>query len=60
METIVLIGAEDVQRAGSTMRDAATEMSRAAETIREAFSQQQRFMDDWLMRLEVALEKKHV
>ena len=58
METVTLIGAEDVRRAASTMRGAAEEMTRAANTVYEALFQHQRFMEDWLVRFEAALEKQ--
>lgn len=55
-ESIYLMGSEDVRSAGSAMREAATEMSRAAMNIQGALEQQQRFLDDWLLRLSDLLE----
>lgn len=49
---MTLIGAEQVQSAGHTMRSAADDMRQAASQIDEAFHRQRLFMDDWLMRLE--------
>lgn len=49
---VTLLGAEQVQSAASTMARAAEDMNRAASTISAAFEQHQRFMDDWLQRLE--------
>ena len=43
MEFVYLVGSEDVQKAGSVMRDAAAEMSRAANLISEAMA---RFRED--------------
>ena len=56
---IHLVGSEAVQNAGSTMRQAATEITMAALNIQAAFEQHQRFMDDWLERFrEVMLKAK--
>lgn len=56
MESIHLIGAEDVSRAGYTMRDAAREMRDAANIISGALEDQRRFMEDWLTRFEQAMQ----
>lgn len=56
-EYIHLIGAEEVRRAGSSMRSAASDMIRAASTIDESLHRHQRFLDDWLMRLEAILQE---
>jgi hypothetical protein len=55
VEIMHLAGAEDVARAASTMSGAAREMQSAANNISFAFEQHQRFMDDWLGRLETVL-----
>lgn len=52
MNNVVLIGADDVSRAGSTMREAAREMNSAASSLSFTLEQHQRFLDDWLMRFE--------
>ena len=52
---IHLIGADDVSRAGSSMRSAASDMTRAAVTIDETMRLQRMFLDDWLARLELVL-----
>ena len=57
---ITLLGAEDVRAAGRLMSSAAESMRSAADTISYALSQHQRFMDDWLSRLEAVLERKTV
>ena len=49
---MTLMGSEDVNRAGYAMREAASEMSRAAGNIDSAHRDHQRFLDDWLQRLE--------
>lgn len=45
-EFIHLIGAEDVQRAGSNIRSSADTIQQAANTITAALEQHSRFMDD--------------
>ena len=55
METMVLIGSEDVLRAGHTMSDAAERMSRAAAQFHETLSAQERYLDSFLERLEIIL-----
>jgi len=51
-EYIHLLGAEDVQRAGSAMRGAATDIQRAVSSLDDILFRYQRFMDDWLDRFE--------
>ena len=51
-----LLGAEQVQSAAHTMSSAAAEMERAARNIAYAFENHQRFMDDWLMRLQEVMQ----
>lgn len=58
METIVLMGAEDVSRAGHNMSNAAEEMKRAAAQIEDSLFRHQRFLDDWLIRLEQIMTKE--
>lgn len=48
-EYIHLMGAEDVQCAGSAMRSAAEEMNRAVSNLEEVIRLHQRFLDDWLL-----------
>lgn len=54
-ENVYLIGAEDVRSAASTMKSSADEMSRAASSIAHSLECHQRFMDDWLIRLDELL-----
>lgn len=54
-EHVILVGAEDVRSAGNAVRHAAEDMRSAANTISEALDRQRTFMDDWLMRFEVAM-----
>ncbi len=49
---VTLIGAEDVVRAGSAMRDAAQQMQSASNSIDNSLAMHQRFLDDWIGRLE--------
>lgn len=51
-EYITLVGAEDVRSAASTMRSAADQMERAASSISHSLECHQRFLDDWLSRLD--------
>lgn len=55
VDSIILVGADDVRSAGSRMSSAADEMNRAATNIEGALIRHQQFLDDWLCRLEVAL-----
>lgn len=57
VDTVHLIGAEEVRSAGNTISHAADEMKRAAGNMEYALQQHQRFMDDWLQRFEAAVEK---
>lgn len=45
---MTLVGAEDVGRAASSMREAAHEMSQAAASIEHSLFQQRQFMEQWL------------
>lgn len=56
METMHLIGAEDVRAAANTMRSSADEMQRAASQIDHSLAQHQRFLDDWLQRFQAVIE----
>lgn len=56
MQSIHLIGSEDVSRAASSMREAASTMQSAASNIAYSLEQHQRFLDDWLQRLTTLLE----
>ena len=56
---VTLLGAESVQSAGYTMRDAALNMSRAAGAFDDVLRRHQLFMDDWLNRFEAIMEAKY-
>ncbi|TYO65446.1 hypothetical protein FXV83_16050 [Bradyrhizobium hipponense] len=53
-----LIGADDVRSAASTMSAAADQMQQAASNISFAFESHQRFLDDWLSRLQATIEQR--
>lgn len=62
--SVYLHGSEDVARAASSMRQAASEMSSAASSfghyvtqLNNALEQHQYFMRDWLENFEAALVK---
>ncbi len=55
-EYVNLIGAEDVSRAGHTMRDASQTMTQAASSISYSLEMHQRFLDDWLTRFTEAMQ----
>jgi len=57
-EYVHLIGAEDVRSAASTMSSAAHEMQRAASSIEHSLECHQRFLDDWLIRLDGMLSDR--
>jgi hypothetical protein len=56
MDSIHLIGAEDVRRAANTMTSAANEMAAAVRNMEGALERHQRFLDDWLMRYQTPIE----
>lgn len=49
---VTLMGAEEVSRAASTMREAAHNMERAASTISEALQRHERMMEEFVVRME--------
>lgn len=55
METMILVGAEDVRHGGNACREAGSDMQGAASRIEFALDQHQRFLDDWLSRFQDAL-----
>lgn len=56
---ITLLGAEEVSSAASRMTSAAQQMNSAAASIAWSLEQHQRFMDDWLVRMQDTLNAKH-
>ncbi len=58
MDSLYLVGSEDVKNAGYAMKEAATEMKNASSWILEALQQHQQFLDDWLMRFETILKER--
>lgn len=57
MESVYLQGSERVNDAGREMRAAAEQIERAVFNFAEALQRHRTFMDEWLARFEVALEK---
>lgn len=57
MDTIYLDGAEAVRAAASRMTAAAETMERAASSMQAAFDSHERFLNDYLDRLQAVLEK---
>jgi len=58
MDSIHLQGSEEVRRAASAMNEAAQKMQQAAGSMEYALLQNQRFLDDWLNRLQSVLEAR--
>lgn len=56
MDSVYLAGSEEVGRAASRMQAAAEQMKLAASNIDYALELHHRWMDDWLSRLQTALE----
>lgn len=56
-DSIFLHGADDVRSAGNTIAHAADTMVRAASNIDGALERHQRFLDEWLVRFEQAVDK---
>ena len=56
MNTMILVGAEDVRAGGQAVSGAAREMSAAAGRIEDVLRQHERFLDDWLIRFRDALD----
>ena len=57
MNTMHLLGAEAVESAARTMSAAADKMKEAARDMDFALTNHQRFLNDWLDRLNIALEE---
>ena len=60
MNSIQLMGAEDVRRAGYQMAEAARLMSQAAGEIDAALQRHRQWAEDWLMRLQDTMKEKEV
>lgn len=56
-EYITLLGTEEVQKAGSSMKGAASQIQSAAGSFEDALFRHRQFMDDWLARLEYVLKE---
>ena len=57
METMILVGTEQVQTAANTMREAAHTMGNVSGNLQVVLEANQRFLDDWLLRFEQAMER---
>jgi len=55
MESMHLMGAEQIQQAANTMRNAAEEMNRAASRMEYTLQQHERFLSDWLQQFRDVL-----
>ena len=58
MEYVHLMGAEDVQRAGSSIREAAQQMQYAASQFNSDIERMIRALEEHAYRIEQAMEKK--
>lgn len=52
---VTLLGAETVQHAAHSMREAADQMKRAAAEMNDVFFRHQQFLDEWLRTFEKIL-----
>lgn len=57
MDNIVLIGSEEVSKAGYNMLNAAREISQAASYIESSLLDHRRYMDEWLIRFGEMLKQ---
>lgn len=57
MDSIYLVGSEDVRAAGNTISGAADTMRQAANNISGSMEEHQRFMTNWLQGLREIMEK---
>lgn len=58
MQTTYLIGSDDVKRAARDINTSAEEIKLAASTISYALERHERFMEDWLGRLEAVMNTR--
>lgn len=56
---VTLLGAEEVSRAASRMQAAADTISSAVSNLDSILERHQRFMDDWLTRLDGTLQDRN-
>lgn len=55
MESILLVGTEEVRRAAHSMQAAAERMANVSSNMQFVFEAHQRFLNDWLLRFEQIL-----
>ena len=58
METIFLVGSEEVKNAGYSIARAAESMGYTSGNMQVVLEAHQRFLDDWLLRFETILEAR--
>ena len=56
MDTMLLIGADDVRAGGYAVGRGAQEMKNAAATMDYSLQQHRQWMDEWLMRFESVVQ----
>ncbi len=57
MDTTYLVGSEKVESAGHSMKGAAERMAQAASQIDESLRLHRQWMDDWISRFEIIMER---
>ena len=57
MNTMYLVGTEEVQRAAQSMRVAADTMRAAADNLDSSLERHRQYLDEWLVRLEAAIDR---
>lgn len=58
LETILLIGADEVRSAGNTIANAADSMRQTQNWQTEEMQRHRIFLDEWLARFEAVLERQ--
>lgn len=58
MDSMILVGADDVRRAGQQMMQAAQQMSDAAGRIEAAFYQRRQWEEEYLARIEAIVREE--
>ena len=57
MDNIYLVGSSDVQQAGNSMRNAASDMQGAARSINVSVQEHKQVLDSFIQELEILLER---
>jgi hypothetical protein len=58
MQSLILVGAEQVASAGNNIKQAAEQMSNVSGNVQVVLEAHQRFLDDWLLRFEQMLDQR--